>query len=484
MPAADEVMVIRAATSPVIVHPLSDHRDAVLVALDRVTAGSGAKDLDAAFALARAALGSATALVHVFSDVRAPDELARSGRRHGFAVDDVQLEKIGGSVPNAGIVRLASAHIAASPLDHEVLALIGNFSSRERTVDVRLRTADDRRQVQRVSLGAGERKPVVFAVAAAAWVEVSIDADGDGFSADDRAWLVLPGGPIRVCHGSGGDPFLEAALRAHPRVRLANLGHEHGACSVADADLVVLDGAAPPDDLRLPALVVNSAGDHEPRVAPLVDWNRSHPLLRQLDLGDILIPAGTGVLSASAGDVLLRSTEGIVAVAGETHGTRWLHFAFPFHRSSVIGTPVFPILIARALEWLLEEDARVRNLRPGQPLRVALAQGRSGIVTVHRPDGEVVTIEPRDRAVEFTGTTLNGLYRVEGAGTQQWFAVSLLDPEESDVDRAESPRPAFRASEPAPREHRETVRPFLAAAVPLLSLEIWMLQRRLRRDRR
>jgi hypothetical protein len=212
-----------------------------------------------------------------------------------------------------------------------------------------------------------------------------------------------------------------------------------------------------------------------------VEWQRQHPLLRQLDLAETVVPAGA-ILSGDSADVLLRSADGPVARTTVVEGRRRVEFAFPADRSNIGSMPAFPVLVARALEWLADRQASADlNLRVGQPLRLPVPNAGDGTITVRRPDGSVLPATAEKGVLTFSQTDLTGLYTVEGPAFRQVFAVRLADPEESNVDRPEA-----QAEDPRVDEAREATersdlsRPFLAIALPVLSVETWLLQRRLR----
>jgi hypothetical protein len=102
-------------------------------------------------------------------------------------------------------------------------------------------------------------------------------------------------------------------------------------------------------------------------------------------------------------------------------------------------------------------------------------------VTVRRPDGSTAPARIEDGRFVFPATDEPGRYTVEGPGVRWTFAANLLDAEESDVARpggsATDPAPAAIAGETAPQD---VARPLLAVALPLLSLEMWLLGRRAR----
>jgi hypothetical protein len=422
----------------------------------------------------------------VFSDLHDHEQLLRlSERVGGAAADDVRLHRVRGPADNLAIVRLDAAPAPQSPLDWEVFAQVANFSSTARTAAVSLMAPDGVRERRRLALAPGERTPVIFTAPAAAWVEARLeDTGGDALAVDDHASLVLPARSVTVLHAGGGDRYVDAALRAHPRVRLRQIPVEQLRArqgSRPAADVAVLDGVAPPEDFALPALVFASAPDRRgtgSRAAPIVDWERNHPLLRQLDLSDVLVPGGA-VLPADASGALIRSADGTVARATVAHGVRRVEFAFAVNRSNLGDVPAFPILVARAIDWLADRTTDGQQSVPaGQPLRMTLPHAASIDLAVRRPDGSTVRVTATEGQLHFPGTERTGRYEVEGPGIRSAFAVNLLDPDESNLDRPEAetadrPFPAIAAL----ADRREFVYLFLALALSLLTVETWLRAR-------
>lgn len=488
LPPGDEVMILRGGTPPTLAHAFSTDRRALRRALDALAPGQASKDLSPALVMAEQALAGKAGVVRVFSDIREPESLARLARRLGIAPEALTLHRVGGPADNVAIVGLAAAPLPQSPLDHELFVEVANFSSRPRVVELGLYVPEGRREHRRLSIAPWERKPVMFSAPPAPWIEVKLEGAADALAVDDRAVLVLSAAPLRVLYASRGDRFVDAALDAHPRllirrIPVARLGTEPW--SSRTADVAVVDGARLPPGFPLPALVFLPPGPGEretARAVPVVDWQRSHPLLRQLDLSEVLAPAGA-VLPSKASGILIRSADGPIARASVGPGPRRVEMAFPVDRSNLGRTPAFPVLMARVLDWLADHGtAAPLTVGVGEPLRITLPDAPSAGLTVHRPDGSAVRVIGNDGALDFTGTDLAGRYEVEGLGVRLPFAANLLDPEESNVDRA-GVATADRAPAPSAGATgwRDLSRWVLAVALPLLSLEIWLVQRRTRR---
>ena len=83
----------------------------------------------------------------------------------------------------------------------------------------------------------------------------------------------------------------------------------------------------------------------------IADVRRDHPLVRQLDLGDVNIAAARR-LTLAAGDVAVAGSFGLpLLIARERPGLRIAATSFDPRRSDLPMRPAFPLLIANALAW-------------------------------------------------------------------------------------------------------------------------------------
>jgi hypothetical protein len=296
---------------------------------------------------------------------------------------------------------------------------------------------------------------------------------------------MLVSAPTKVLYVSRNDRFLTAALRAHARLQIHEVPVDRfpseGWRSVS-ADVAVVDGASLPAEFPLPALVLDreSPGRGAPsRLVPIAAWQHAHPLLRSLDLSEVLVPAGER-LARDGASVLIRSADGPAAWLSSGAGPRRVEIAFPIDRSNLGQTPAFPIFVVRVLDWLIgPADPSPLTLRAGEPLHVALAEAANENLMVRRPDGSAVRVAAEKGYLDFRSTELTGRYQVEGPNLRIPFAVNLLDAAESNLGR----RVGVMADHApvglaGPTERHDIDRWIFAVALQLVSFEVWLLQRR------
>jgi hypothetical protein len=223
--------------------------------------------------------------------------------------------------------------------------------------------------------------------------------------------------------------------------------------------LVIFDQCAPekPEQMpaantlfigRLPPLADWKAkSSKEPVSAPqIIDWQRSHPLLNLVELGNVIIADSFTVVPPAGGKTLIDSTKGpLLAIAprdgfedavlgfeivgrvesGETMAnTNWpRYFSFPNFCMNV-----FQYLAGAAA------DQQNETIRPGGTAEIDLAE-RTGRLRITMPDGSTRDVDaPAVGKLAFHETDQPGVYDVHAAGTlAARFAVNLFDREESDV---------------------------------------------------
>ncbi|MEM6750460.1 MAG: BatA and WFA domain-containing protein [Planctomycetota bacterium] len=293
-------------------------------------------------------------------------------------------------------------------------------------------------------------------------LRASVSPGGDLVS-DDTAWLVLPERRrLRVLLAGSGLAYARAAAEAVPGVTAeATTAEQLAAMGPADFERNVEAGTgfdavilAPGEWGGVPGVPTLSFGaswpmealrlvgpGESPRASPVLDWDRRHPSLANLELGDLtLFAPGRWVAPASA-QVLAVGLDGPVIVAVDDGGVRRIAASFGVGRADT-DWPLFvsfPAFVDNALRWLtLDPGAAGRWVRAGATGRVELSPGEEGAVVswegperLESPPAADVRggglFGPADRA---------GLYRAEPSeavlAADRVQAVNLCDAGESD----------------------------------------------------
>jgi hypothetical protein len=178
----------------------------------------------------------------------------------------------------------------------------------------------------------------------------------------------------------------------------------------------------------------------------IIDWDRSHPLLGSVELGNVDI-ADSLVLNPPAGaTVLIDSTAGPIAAVAprdayqdavlgfeifgqDKDGSRTVNTNWPRRLS-------FPTFCLNALEYLAggTEDSQITSVQPGRPVELRTA-GNVPELTVVDPSGQQFTVRRTAEDVfQFHDTNRLGVYDVKRRDQViERFAVNLFDRQESDV---------------------------------------------------
>ncbi|MBL4699581.1 MAG: VWA domain-containing protein, partial [Phycisphaerales bacterium] len=432
---------------------------------------------------------------HLFSDGRVSD------------IDSVRAEEIDTQTTfeyhaigsqtsnNIGLVALRSERDYDTPSQLSIFVGVQSTDTIPRTVDAELLVSGVTRSIRSIDLPAattdsttGYKTPasggVVFELDEpnGVIVRVRLDTNGnenpeaDVLLSDNEGILVVP--PAKqaaVALVSTGNLFIGSVLQGLPLSRYDILSpsqyesnRETGENDVYD--LVIFDGYLPkmldPEDslsildpgryLIIGKTLTGELGVIDNGVGPggpIIDWRRTHPILRDLTLDPLLmaetpkveIREGSGVVSlaeTASGPAILETSSGdarAIMVPFEITKTNW-----PFDVS-------FVVFLASTVDYLgtgsivaIDEDER--QITPGRVLSDRIPPDATG-VRVLMPDGSrsEEIIPSADGRVVYGPIQNAGLYRLTWRGTAaptdmvndgtitRTFAANLLNPSESNV---------------------------------------------------
>jgi hypothetical protein len=131
----------------------------------------------------------------------------------------------------------------------------------------------------------------------------------------------------------------------------------------------------------------------------------------------------------------------------ESHGRRIVEWRFDPESGSLPLSAEFPVLVARAIEWLDVREANPSSIDAGAPLTWMLPDaGAADVVEILGADGRSERASISGGTMLFASTSSAGIYRVRLAGGDRTFVVNPAAGGESDLS---SPAPP-PASQPAP----------------------------------
>ncbi|MDF1514740.1 MAG: VWA domain-containing protein, partial [Anaerolineae bacterium] len=348
--------------------------------------------------------------------------------------------RAGGSTNNVGIVHFATRR--QEPGFRIFLRISNAGPAAERTLEI---LADGRiLQQQTVQLDSYQDSVVnIHDVNAQQWIEARL-LEEDAFPLDNRVWAAVDGGvPGKIYLITEGNRFLSEALGNLPSVDLTqSTGFVAGDESSQSYSTIVVDGlpVSVPEGVNrwLIAPETETAcgrpGEEVAASDPIQgEWQ--HILLRYVDWSDVYIGRLRTYDLPPDAELLLTSGTTPVLWALRRDGYRAVCMAFKLQDSDLALRLAFPILTSNIMEWLTQTSSGEPDspLQPGDrwipdlsPAAASAALTDQDNHQMHVPlDGSSVILD----AV--------GLYRFEVSdpnGVRTYHvAVSLLDPEESDL---------------------------------------------------
>jgi hypothetical protein len=241
-------------------------------------------------------------------------------------------------------------------------------------------------------------------------------------------------------------------------------------------------------------------------VPQIIDWNRSHPLLANVELGNFDIVESLLLTPPAGATALVEASEGPIVTVAPRDTYEDVVLGFPIlveidgalqRNTDWINRLSFPTFWLNTLEYFAaRQTVGDRSLHPGEAIELRPLSPATESIVVTSPSGKAETLTRRgEQPFVYRLTDELGVYRItEGNRETRRFAVNLFDPAESDVRVRidETPEDAEKAAVASikigdldiaaaagatPARH-ELWRALLIAALCLLVVEWWIYHRR------
>lgn len=559
-------MIISFSDNPQVVQEFTENRRLLRERLATIQPTNRSTDLKSALELAEGLAHAgriASSENDVESDAPRPDAatlyIFSDGRFENvpdFSLGNLkpQYVPIGSfDAPNLAITAFAVRRSEERPEQHQAFVQVSNFSETKRQVVVEIHFDDQFLDARQIELPPGESNGLVFPLAdappgkltARMKYQTGSPPPRDVLSLDDMGHAALnEARPGRVLVITPGNLALELALSTERAARLADIqflqpealqsAQYQRDADIGAYDLIIYDRCAPATMPRADTLFVgrippswkkgrndsptDEADDSQnkptqkqpqPRlvsVPQIIDWDRSHPLMASIELGNVDIADSLLLEPPPGATVLIDSTAGPLAAIAprdsyqdcvlgfeiegrDANGSRTINTNWPRNFS-------FPTFWLNALEYLAgsAEDLQLASVRPGQAVTLR-SRGNVEELTIVDPTGKEYTARRRGEDLyQFHDTLRLGIYDVrQQKQVIQRFAVNLFDRQESDVrlrptqeQATETLRPAdirigqvdvaaLSSQTPARKEIWKAV---LACALFVLVLEWYIYNRR------
>ena len=409
----------------------------------------------------------------------------------------VVFRVVGRPARNVAITRFDFRQERASEDRFQMLMTVRNYTDTPVTVPASA-TLDGRVLFQRtLELAARDTQTLVLAFPGRALGQAiaRIDVDDD-LAADNQAFAAVNlHDPLRVLLLSRGNFYLESVLEALPNVELVKrdeLGTEDLARLARSHDVVVFDGIAAPELPPGNFLLVNTVAPGLPfseagRVTqPGILGSGPSALMRGMDLTAVRIDEARRVVVRERVPGLQRlfwSRETDLALALLDDGLKVVYLGFDLAGSNFPRQAAFPLFISQGMAWLRPrgDDRLSSHIAAGATHSIGVPAAQTQ-VTVRAPSGAAVTSEVKDGTAAFDATAAAGIYRYTVGDVARYFAVSLTDARESDVNSRWASSARREPAQPASNDAQTLVPlwPYLlVVAVVLLALEwfVWIWSR-------
>ena len=348
---------------------------------------------------------------------------------------------------NVGITGLSVRRNYFGAFNSQAFMSMANFSPEPQTFSLTLTLDGETLAEKTLTLEPAVRRAVVvpFTDPGGGVVRLRLNVSDD-LVADNVAYAVLPPQrQIAVLLVSPGNLFLEKALKTDPQVKLEVKKPEEYQGGMEGADVVIVDSTSPTRVGNGRFVLVNTVPPDVPLEVlgrlenpVIMDWDRTHPIMRQLDFAKVTIEDAMRVRPLAAGKTLVEATGGPLVYTLEERDRKAVFFGFDLFKTDFPLRVAFPLMLSKSLRWLHPAglDQSSLSLSTGQPILLPVEHGVT-TATVTTPSGRRVKAQVTRGVASFADTDEAGVYTVSTARGETRVAVNLMSAEESDL----TPRP-------------------------------------------
>lgn len=348
---------------------------------------------------------------------------------------------------NVGITHFAFRKGWGDVPVYEMMITVHNFTSTP--LEVPLEVIWNRKLLlqERVSLQSDEARVLVypFDQELTGILEARLVLEDD-FPVDNVAYTVLTQAQaFWVLLITPGNYFLENLLAAHPQVLVNRIDQIDPAAfeqQIQGHHIVIFDRITPPPlpfgnflliNTLAPGLPITLLGEvQEPE---LLDWQRDHPILRQVQLEQLTIRRAQQVELHSGARPIVEATATPLLTTVQRENLRVVHLGFDLLESDLPMRVAFPLLFENIFQWLYPgiTNFSSQQIQVGEIFTLPVANNIRE-VTVRKPEaGRAVTLPVTENPFHFRDTRRTGIYSVKAGNHTMRFAVNLLSEQESRI---------------------------------------------------
>ncbi|TWU39059.1 hypothetical protein Q31b_41410 [Novipirellula aureliae] len=432
-----------------------------------------------------------------------------------------QYIALGSTTPkNLAVLAFSAERNVEKPSEIQAFATVVNLGSVAASAPATLTLDGELLDASNVDLPPGEQVGLSFAFESdeAVSLEFALDIDDD-LEIDNVAYAGLtPLRTVSVLVVTPGNTPLKLALETPKSSKicesqfvlpsyLATEAYTQRASAGTD-DLIVYDRCSPPSMPTTNTFFIGSippknemardadwSWKTEPSGVVLVDLDRTHPLMRYLELFSLLIFQGRALEGPPGAIELLGADIGPVMMLAPRDGYQDLVLGFELVSEDADGAtqtntnwyaerswPVFVLNVLRYLAGAAEASG-APSFKPGDTVRLRLESALPEVDVERVGDQAIRTPVGPSGTVEIVATDKPGNYRVtSGERVVDLFSVNLFDSRESEIAVAPTVELGYESVEAdsAALEKRiEYWRWLLLGVLVLLVIEWWVFSKRI-----
>jgi Ca-activated chloride channel family protein len=397
---------------------------------------------------------------------------------------------VGGRGRNVAITNFGVRRNYLGTFGSQAFASVVNFSDERQRLSLALSVDDRTVAEQALELGPQVRRALVlpFTHEGGGVVRARLRVSDD-LASDNVAQAVIPAPrAISVLLVSPGNLFLEKVLKTDPQVQLETRTLDAYQGGMEGFDVVVIDSASPPRIGSGRYVLINTVPSDVPievlgrfQSPVIMDWDRNHLIMRQVDFAKVAIEEALRVRPLAAGKTLVEASGGPLVYLLEERDRKAVFFGFDLFRTDFPLRVAFPLMLSKSLRWLHPAglDQSSLQLQTGEPVLLPVEHGVTS-ATVVTPSGRSAEAQVARGLASFTDTDEVGVYTVNTSRGETKIAVNLMHAETSDL--TPRPLPTFvegAGAEAAPVPIQRELWPFLVMfAIAVLLLEGLLYWRR------
>ena len=444
----DEMMVMSCHAQPIIHSPFTNHQKSLRAAIESIQPTDVKTDLAPVLSLAYSVTQTNTnPEIAVFSDFaigtthqsqEAADMLQNPPphvKLHLLPVADAVRD-------NVGITQFRVRKSLVNAFDYQTLLTVANNSDSEKSFNVELYLNDGLLDVRPHTLAPGETRSEIFSnfTFEGGRLKAAIDVD-DALSTDNAAYAALPKRErIPVLLVTRGNTFLENALAVDEKLDVAVMTPDQYKSEVEGFDVTIFDRYNPPSlgDGNYMLIYPPKAGAMweigEPLETPIVtDWERDHPILRYVQLDNVLIGEAYQVAAPPSAKVLVRSFDEPLLIVDTTSKRKVVFAAIDILKSDLPLRIAFPVIIANTIQWFQSgSEIEDYHLQTGEILNKQISSTME-TVTITNPQGAPTEIAVENGELLFNQTAIAGFYELQLGEDAEVWAINLTDASESQI---------------------------------------------------